>query len=330
MSIYTGPSFNRYSRNSQLVCGKPESHIMKKNAPCLLLLLAPVTVLAQFPHQIKNIVIIVQENRTPDNLFHYLEPRCPIPPNAAGLDACTPAPVTTACYNIATCGVSNQSGSPDPVTLKPVPLYGSAEPQHSHWSFEKMCDPDPATLECRNDGAWKITIPAGHSYAYVENSLVTNSDGSKGHLLDPYLTFAKDFGWANYMFQTNQGPSYAAHQYLFSGTSAATAEDDAKSTFVAEDFNTLGSSGCLAPSYAKNDILSPALSTPWPGCSLFDDGSVQECGASNRALIYPVEPVGSFCESHKTMADVLDPHKISWEYYAATAGSLATAPVAFK
>ena len=309
---------------------------MKPWAPVLLACLSPVLVappqrtVAQFPPRIRNIVIIVQENRTPDNLFHYLTPACPIPPNASGLTACTPAPVTSGCYNIAPCGVSNQSGRPIPVTLKPAPLYGSALPQHSHWSFEKMCDPDPATLECRNDGAWQITVPTGASYAYVENTPVQNYNGSSGRLLDPYLTFAREFGWANYMFQTNQGPSYAAHQYLFSGTAAATEEDDAKSTFVAEDFSTVYQSGCLAPGDATNNILSPTMTSSPHGCSLFDDRSVKECPATNSALIYPTNPVGSFCESHITMADVLDRRLITWEYYAATPGSLANAPVAFR
>ncbi len=294
------------------------------------LMFAALGASAQFPPQIKNVVIIVQENRTPDNLFHFLGPACPIPPNAAGLTACTPAPVTSNCYNIAPCGVSNQGGAPVAVPLKPAPLYGSALPQHSHWSFEKMCDPDPATLECRNDGAWRITVPTGHAYSYVENAPVINSDGSKGHLLDPYLNFAKEYGWANYMFQTNQGPSYAAHQYLFSGTSANTAAEDAKATFVAEDFSTNSETGCLAPKAATNNLLSPALSSAPRGCSLFDDRSVMECTAANVALLYPTDPVGSFCATHQTMADVLDPHKITWEYYAATAGALANAPVASR
>lgn len=296
----------------------------------VLLMVFSASAFAQFPPQIKNIVVIVQENRTPDNLFHDLAPACPIPPNAAGLTACTPAPVTSSCYNIAPCGVSNQGGKPVPVRLKPAPLYGSVLPQHSHWSFEKMCDPDPATLECRNDGAWRITVPTGGAYAYVENTAVKNYDGTPGHLLDPYLTFAKEYGWANYMFQTNQGPSYAAHQYLFSGTAAATAADDARATFVAEDFSTVSESGCLAPKTTTNNIISPALSSPPHGCSVFDDRSVQECIAANVALIYPTNPVGSFCESHETMADVLDPHRITWQYYAATAGALANAPVASK
>jgi hypothetical protein len=247
-----------------------------------------------------------------------------------GLDACTPAPVTSNCYNIASCGVSNEKGTPAAVRLAPAPLAGSALPEHSHWSFEKMCDPDPATLACRNDGAWRLTIPRGGSYAYVENTAVTNYNGSAGHLLDPYLTFAKDYGWANYMYQTNQDSSYAAHQFIFSGTSAPTAEDEANSTFIAEDFNTGNESGCLAPKNATNDTISPALSSPPAGCSTFDDGSVKECTVTNTALVYPTDPVGSFCQSHQTMADILDPLSITWKYYAATAGLLVTAPVGFK
>ena len=296
----------------------------------MLFLSAAVAGWAQFPPQIRNVVIIVQENRTPDNLFHYLTPACPIPPNAQGLTACTPAPVTSSCYNIAPCGVSNQLGIPVPVTLTPTSLYGPILPQHSHWSFEKMCDPDPATLECRNDGAWKITVPTGGAYSYVENTPVWNSDGSAGHLLDPYLTLAKTYGWANYMFQTNQGPSYAAHQYLFSGTSAPTAEDDANSTFIAEDFNYNNYIGCLAPGTATNNIISPALSSPPWGCSLFDNRSVQECLAPNVDLSYPINPVGTFCTSHQTLADLLDQRGIRWGYYAATDSPLANAPAASR
>lgn len=295
----------------------------------LVLFGAATAALGQFPTAIKNIIVIVQENRTPDNLFHYLTPVCPIPANTSGLDACTPT-VSTGCYDIAPCGISNQSGTVKRVNLTPVPLAGSAAPQHSHWSFEKMCDPDPATQKCRNDGAWRVTAPLGASYAYVENSAVTNYNGTAGHLLDPYLTMAKDYGWANYMFQTNQGPSYAAHQFIFSGTSAPTAADDANSTFIAEDFNTIYESGCLAPKYATNSLLSPAISSPSPDCSTFDGKSVKECPMTNTALIYPTEPVGTFCHTHESMANVLDPHAISWEYYAATAGSLANAPVALK
>jgi hypothetical protein len=302
---------------------------LKSRALLPLFFLGSIAAVAQFPHQIKNIVVIVQENRTPDNLFHFLTPACPLPANATGLNACTPAPVTHGCYNISPCGVSNQTGTPIPVTLTPAPLYGSATPGHTHGNFEEMCDPDPATLQCRDDGAWKVTAPTGGAYAYVANTPVTNSDGSQGRLLDPYLTLAQSYGWANYMYQTNQGPSYTAHEFIFSGTSAATAQDDANSTFLAEDTNT-SNAGCLAPKNATDWVVSPALSSPSHGCTTFDNGSVKECPLANTALIYPTNPVGSFCHTHQSMADVLDARSISWKYFASTAGSVATAPVSFQ
>jgi len=306
---------------------------MKYRAMCLALLLASGTAHAQFPSQIKNVVVIVQENRTPDNLFHFLTPACPIPASATGLDACTPAPVTDSCYDISPCGISNQSGKEVAVTLTGVPLSGSVDPNHQHSGFNDMCDPDPTTLACRNDGAWMTSSPAGSSYGYVENPVVTNSNGTTGHLLEPYLTMAKEYGWANFMYQTNQGPSFPAHQFLFSGTSAQTATDDANSTFVAENFNgkIVGSdAGCLALAGATNDIISPVVNSTGKSCTFYDNGSVQECPIANTALIYPTDPVGTFCYPHQSMANVLDPKSISWKYYAPSAGSIWTAPDAIK
>lgn len=286
-----------------------------------------------FPPQIKNVIVIVQENRTPDNLFHFLTPACPLANVRFEDQSCIPVAVTTSCYDVSPCGVSNQTGHRRPIQLKPAPLSGAVDPDHSHKGFDEMCDPEPVSLRCRNDGAWKTSTPAGSSYAYVDNVAVTNSDGSQGHLLDPYLTFAKEYGWANYMYQTNQGPSYPAHQFLFSGTSALTASDDANSKFVGGNFDSevlSNFAGCLAEEGATNTLISPALSTPPDSCTLYADGSVQECPLLNTALVYPTEPVGTFCYSHQSMADILDPHAITWKYYAPSAGLIWTAPDSIK
>jgi len=296
----------------------------------LLLFLLGSSAAAQFPPTIKNVVIIFQENRTPDNLFHFLTPQCPLGPGAGGEYACTPASVTTSCYNISPCGLSNQSGTIVPVRLAPRPLAGKIDPDHSHTGFYNMCDPDPATLVCRNDGAWKTS--AGASYAYVANPTVTNYDGSKGHLLDPYLTLARQYGWANYMYQTNQGPSYPAHQFIFSGTSAPTADDDARSAFISENFNrqTIGrQAGCFASPATNNFVVSPALDTPPSDCKVFDGGSVKECPIANAALDYPTQPVGTFCYPHESMASLLEPRGITWKYYSPSPGSIWTAPDSF-
>lgn len=283
---------------------------------------------AGFPSQITHVVVIFQENRTPDNLFHFMTPLCPIPAGATGLAACTPSPVTNSCYDISPCGLSDQSGTPLPVTLTGIPMMGSTDPSHAHSAFENMCDPDPANgYACRNDGAWQIK-PVNDSYAYVENPAVTNYDGSSGHLLDPYLTYAEQYGWGNFMYQTNQGPSYPAHQFIFSGTSARSAAEDANSTFISENFTKGAAVGCLAAATATTSLLSPLLpaGTLCTGGKAFNGDSVQECKLTNTALVFPTNPVGSFCDTKTNMGAVLDAQSISWKYYAPSAGSIWTAP----
>jgi phospholipase C len=304
---------------------------MKFRGMPFVFLLAAGTAFGQFPPQLTRVIVIVQENRTPDNLFHFLTPACPIRPRDIGLTACIPETVTGGCYDISPCGLSNQNGPPVRVTLKPQTLSANVNPDHSHDGFDKMCDPDRVTMQCRNDGAWH-TSPKNASYTYVSNSNVTNYDGTHGHILDPYLTLARQYGWANFMFQTNQGPSYIAHQFIFSGTSAPTADDDANSTFLAE--NPAGElekeSGCLAPAGAWNALVSPAEPTPPKGCTLYSGKSVQECPVENTALKYPTNPVGTFCFSHQSMADILDAQAITWKYYAASPGYIWTAPVGIQ
>jgi phospholipase C len=318
---------------------------MKLTTSLLVLSFLSGTVVAQsknatkraFPSQITHVVVIFQENRTPDNLFHFLSPLCPIPQGASGLNACNPSPVTTSCYDISPCGLSNQSGSVLPVTLTQVPFTNSTDPSHAHLAFEQMCDPDPANgYACRNDGAWQIKQTAGvskpTSYGFVGNSKVTNYDGSQGHLLDPYLTYAKQYGWANFMYQTNQGPSFPAHQFIFSGTSGRTATEDMNSTFISENYGGAKGAGCLAPAGGKTSLLSPLLGgSLCTGGSAFDGNSVQECPLPNSALNHPKgNPVGSFCANKPNMGELLDGQNITWKYYAPSAGSIWTAPNAIQ
>ena len=291
-------------------------------------------VFAQFPPQLKNVVVIVQENRTPDNLFHFLRPHCPVPSGATGYAACTPTTVTTQCYNISDCGLSNQSGTVVAVPFKGVTLSGSPDPSHNHAAFELMCDPD-SSFKCRNDGAWQ-TAANNVAYSYVLNPQVTNFDGSTGHLLDPYVTLAKQYGWANFMYQTNQGPSWPAHLFLFAGTSARSNREDSQSIFVAENPGGANQTGCLLPASTGSTpiwdkLIQPATPSS-TGCTLYDNNSVAECQALNAL---DANYVGTFCGSSNNMATtVLDPNSISWKYYAPTTttstGYLWTAPMGFR
>jgi hypothetical protein len=50
--------------------------------------------------------------------------------------------------------------------------------------------------------------------------------------VQPYFDIATNYGFANYFFQTNEGPSYPAHQFLFTGTSAPVAPKDPNNYYL--------------------------------------------------------------------------------------------------
>src|SRR5208283_3773250 len=61
--------------------------------------------------------------------------------------------------------------------------------------------------------------------------------------VQPHFALAEQYTFGDRMFQTNQGPSFPAHQFIISGTSAPTATS---SLFAAEN-PTLNNAGCIAP-----------------------------------------------------------------------------------
>ena len=241
----------------------------------------------------KHVVVIVQENRTPDNLFQGL---CSPPFGFRGLPglpgSCSITPSSSQ-YNIQTKDWKD-GGWPGTIQPNPVSLTAPYDLDHTHAAFLAMCDRNPVTNVCQMDGAAGIrcagSCPPKPQFAYV-----TNTAG----VLNPYLELATQYGWANYMFQTNQGPSYPAHLYLFGGTSAPSAFDDKSGIFAAE--NPSGGftpAGCASP--------------PQTTVALID-----RSGQENQQ-VYP-------CFEHKTLADVL-PKSVSWKYYAPGANTIWTAP----
>ncbi len=230
--------------------------------------------IAEFQH----VVIIVQENRTPDNLFQGLcgsnRHLCPSP------------------YNLQNFGIDDTGRR---VPLTQVPLGSTFDPNHSHPTFVQMCDLDSTTNRCRMDGLNSKGCSIGEcSFQYVRPADVA-----------PYVTMAQQYGWANFMFQTNQGSSTPAHQFLFAGTSAPSTGDDRNAVFVAD---TPGGLGCLAPLNSMYPMISPR-SAP------------NEFSLINN-------PLGTVCFSHETMATLLENHSppLSWKYYTPGAGNIWTAP----
>jgi phospholipase C len=255
--------------------------------------------------KIQHVVIIFQENRTPDNLFQGL---C-IPPYGSS-SACSTNPSASQ-YDIASSGVDSTGAT---ITLSPIDL-GTAgtngnpdnyDLSHAHSAFVDMCQLNPATGICAMDGADLIPAsctpttppvancppPPDPQFMYVYPNDVA-----------PYLTMAQTYTFADHMFQTNEGPSFPAHQFIISGTSAPTATS---TLFVSENpAKQKESAGCIAPADQTVKVI---------------DASGSE--TSNPA-IYP-------CFEHPTLTDSLDAANISWRYYAPSAGSIWTAPDAIE
>src|SRR5579862_3902022 len=185
--------------------------------------------------KIQHVVIIFQENRTPDNLFH------------------DPVLISRGA-DIASSG-TNSSGQTVP--LVQVPLDTDYDRSHAHSAFLVMYD------NGKMDGADKITVtcnpgsldcpPPNQGFAYVNPSDVA-----------PYFNLAETYTFADKMFQTNQGPSFPAHQFIISGTSAPTAPGTPTANWFASEnpspppANAESNTGCTAPPEETVLLIDPA------------------------------------------------------------------------
>jgi hypothetical protein len=148
----------------------------------------------------QHIIVVIQENRSPDNFFQGL---CP----TTNPSACSTAPSSQQ-YNI----LIPSAGWPDKTskTGKTIPHstpYGiDYDVEHSHLAFTQTCGLNSSTGACRMDGAAAVgclphaqKCPPKKAYAYV--------DSSTG-VLDPYLALVAAYGWGNSFFsRPNRGPA---------------------------------------------------------------------------------------------------------------------------
>jgi phospholipase C len=284
----------------------------------IALLLAALGTSVLSAQTVNHVIVLVQENRTPDNLFGGDYTTL----SGRGANLWQPSTLTPA-----PCVQNHQSY---PTALVPYSMDACFDPDHDHelaWvsmydggNMDGACNVHVANASCVCGQNQQQCFP---NYSYVSNST---------GVVSPYFQIAETYGFANYMFQTSQGPSFPAHQFLFSGTSAPIYYNDPGDAmmywqwFTAEnpEENNLPTSaaGCTAPYIAVAEEVAP-------------DG--------HEALGYaPLEPIGSVpgfpCYNHPTMADLLDNNMvngqhapISWKYYTSSGPyGLWTAPNAFQ
>jgi phospholipase C len=270
---------------------------MKLSAISLLCLivLATTPVDAQNPF-VQNIIVVIQENRTPDNLFQ--DPVL----KANGADIIDPNSVAIQCC------VKNSNGtcSEHQVPLRSLPLASCANPDHSHGGWKNMYNGGQMDGACNHGTGSCNPYPCPFDtskncsqYTYVDKAAVP---------IQPYWDIAEKYGFANYMFQTSQGPSFPAHQFLLSGTSAPTGNiNPLYSYFAAENVeggnNSMQNAGCAASSAEIVKLISPAQ--------------------DELTTVYP-------CFDHPTLTDLLDQNGIGWRWYGDQEKSIWTAPNAIS
>ncbi|MBV8197346.1 MAG: hypothetical protein JO263_04375 [Candidatus Eremiobacteraeota bacterium] len=210
--------------------------------------------------KIQHVVIIVQENRTTNDLFNAL-----------------PGAETT---HIG----FNSHGQP--IFLFPRPLTAPYDLSHRHAAFllsyasGKMNGWDLILTSC-NKGA-KCPPAATRAFGYVPESEV-----------EPYYTMAKWYSFANHMFETNQGPSFPAHQYLLSGTSTIS---DGSSLRAAENPLTpqnKHTGGCDSPAGSYVSLIDPF--------------------GNESQTAFP-------CFNRNSLLQLIEAQGLTWHYYQAQPG----------
>ena len=120
--------------------------------------------------------------------------------------------------------------------------------------------------------------------------------------VNPYFQIASHYGFANFMFQTNEGPSFPAHMFLFSGTSAPTVNQvgDVDASWFVSGNSDPHDAGCTASIGEEAHDIKP----------------------SNGHESYAYDPpeitwgdAGYPCYNHSTMAEVLNNAGKTWRYY---------------
>jgi phospholipase C len=222
--------------------------------------------------KIQHVVVIVQENRSTDNLFQDQ--------NLINKGA-----------DIQSFGIDSHGNT---IQLQQMDIAASFDPDHSHLAFTSMCQLSSTTGQCQMDGAdlIKVTCPAG-----IQNCVFSYVDPAE---VAPYFTMAETYTFADHMFQTNQGPSMPAHQFLISGTSAPSTGSN---LFAAENPASSGKpdAGCDAPegsTVALIDLTGSENSNP------------------------PIFP----CFEHKTLTDLLEANGNTWRYYTPSGYTNGSAP----
>ncbi|MGA8533206.1 MAG: alkaline phosphatase family protein [Candidatus Tumulicola sp.] len=199
----------------------------------------PMGAVANLPigHYIKHVVVIIQENRSFDNMFQ----------GYPGAD--------TQSYGYA----KLKSGKVEKVDLTVAPFeghYGGLDLAHGYAAAIVDCDAPKGSQTCANDGYWlandkwrRSNHAPFYPYSYLDRTDTA-----------PYWTMAQQYVLADKLFPTEWGPSFTAHIDL---VAANTYLNDAKTLALVDSPNLTeaGPWGCDSPDKAPNKTTTPTLNS---------------------------------------------------------------------
>jgi phospholipase C len=252
----------------------------------LLVFLSPTFTYAQTLPTFQHIIVLIQENRSPDNLFG-----------------------------------SNTTFEPGVDLQQPSSgqwcLGACFDPDHRHIAWETLYDNGKMDGACNTQVSHGCGTPPGPTGITYCNGEIVNSQLDEpacpqktyvsgtydGGVVSPYFDIATKYGFANYFFQTNQGPSMPAHEFLFTGTSTPTGNPPPPppnlSFFQAEN----------PPGGVNNDDNNTGCTGPSNGTvQLIDQNGDEKSGSQ-----YNVFP----CFTHNSLPTLLDnaSPQVTWKYY---------------
>jgi phospholipase C len=216
------------------------------------------------PNPIRHIIVIVQENRTVDNLFNGFP----------GADT-------------SRVGKNSQGQT---VTLHQISLAGPYDISHKHKAWVNDYDGgamngfDHEGVNCYARHQTRCPNRDIAAYGFVPENQVR-----------PYWDMAKHYTFADELFQTNQGPSFPAHQYIVSGTSTINGDATIRaSENPTNPRHVARQGGCDSQPHTTVETIR-------------DDGSA-------GPLVYP-------CFTRRSIMNLMDASGVTWNYYQAFGGA---------
>jgi phospholipase C len=207
--------------------------------------------------KITHVVIIVQENRSTNDLFNGFE----------GADTVRIV----------------QRAHGRPLHLLPEPLTAPYDIDHSHFGFEVEYRGGWTSVSSKCAKGVVICPPeAVRALGYVPRSEV-----------EPYYVMARRYTFANRMFQTNEGPSFPAHQYILSGTSTIRNGSSLRAAENPPAHNGDETGGCDSPPGTLVRVIDP-------------DGQENQ-------KVYP-------CFNRNSLIQLIEAKSLTWRYYQAGTG----------